>query len=199
MACNSSATEPGVKGCSGNTGPSGYQRYCTIDWVEVVFGTSDSDAVDYVPPITSVGVVIRDSTYNTLETLVNKERLRRGYGAINRVGGVGTLMESLDWNTLIDGINTTLGEPRYIDAGSTPSPIPNIPTIPITVVGQEITSAVANLIGSTTDGAGNQCLCNCNYCACNCNACVCNCNYGCTCNCNYRYSDETLKIDIEYI
>jgi hypothetical protein len=46
-------------------------------------------------------------------------------------------------------------------------------------------------------GAGNICICNCNYCTCNCNYCTCNCNYACTCNCNY--SDERLKCEINYV
>ena len=61
-----------------------------------------------------------------------------------------------------------------------------------TIYAQDINDLIAKL-----QGAGQVCICNCNYCTCNCNYCSCNCNYACTCNCNY--SDIRLKTNIELI
>jgi hypothetical protein len=60
------------------------------------------------------------------------------------------------------------------------------------IYAQDINSLISKL-----QGAGQVCICNCNYCTCNCNYCSCNCNYACTCNCNY--SDIRLKTNIELI
>jgi len=49
-----------------------------------------------------------------------------------------------------------------------------------TIYAQDINDLINKL-----QGAGQVCICNCNYCTCNCNYCSCNCNYACTCNCNY--------------
>ena len=190
MACNNTPGGPGAKGCVGHTSwrPAG----CKLDWINNPYGNSKSDAVDISPPYIGAGTRIHNSTFETLEVRVNDERRRRGYSDINRAGGVGTLAEAVDWNNLIDGINSVLGKVTY------PATTP-ITAVPRVTVGSIITKALSDKIGTTTWLAGGQCLCNCNYCACNCNACTCNCNYGCTCNCNYAYSDETLKTNIEYI
>lgn len=181
MGCVGGGTA-GIKGCSGNTGPTGYKASCASDWNKSPFGTSASDAVTYSYATRYTGGFIRNLDVQQLEGLINQERNRRGAGTINVTSSPDDLMPASDWNILINGLNAVYAS--------------GIATVAFTDI---IDVDTVNALGNKVKEAGNICLCNCNYCACNCNACTCNCNYGCTCNCNYAYSDETLKTDIVFI
>jgi len=177
-----------------------------------IFGSKDvSDAVDY----SYVGSVNRDDTISSafvikVATAVAAEYKRRStvtWVVPTTFANVNSKVIHNHLNTLKTRIEVAPKTPaqrghasrtqaptpdnQVSNADSTPEtytfPVPTAYTSGFsgvaangTIYAQDINDLINKL-----QGAGQVCVCNCNYCTCNCNYCSCNCNYACTCNCNY--------------
>jgi hypothetical protein len=188
-----------------------------------LFGTTDgSDAKDYGIPYMQPGYIITSTFIKTVASAVAAEYKRRTtvtWAVPNTFASVNSRVIANHLNTLKTRLEVDPKTPEQRGhASRTQSPTPDnqsstVETTPETYTFPVPTAFTSGFSGVAEDGiiyaqnindlidklqgAGQVCICNCNYCTCNCNYCSCNCNYACTCNCNY--SDIRLKTNIELI
>jgi len=188
-----------------------------------LFGTSNSsDAKDYAIPYMQPGYVITSTFVKTVANAVAAEYKRRStltWAVPNTFANIDSRVIANHLNTFKTRLEVAPKTPAQRgNASRTQSPTPDnqsstVETTPETYTFPVPTAFTSGFAGVAQDGiiyaqnindlidklqgAGQVCICNCNYCTCNCNYCSCNCNYACTCNCNY--SDIRLKTNIELI
>lgn len=139
-------------------------------WKRDVYGTPESDTVDYDSVGVSVGDLVNTEKWNLLRDSIKAERTR--------------------WQLGSTELFTATKQTRIVASGlnNLKNNIPNV-SLPDKQVGAEVSAESYNQVANELKKSGNTCVCNCAYCTCNCNYCICNCDYSCTCNCAYCTCD----------